>query len=110
MTTKEFIQQLSGMQVAKFENDTIYMANGLEITYRVEMSEMLLKDDAMPLQMTLRISFYGAYVMTWGAGDSEDNRELVQWWIRDRSWARNKSREVEQERAKAGYSLLMREQ
>lgn len=110
MTTKEFIKQLSGMQVAKFENDTIYMANGLEITYRVEISEMLLKDDDMPLQMTLRISFHGAYVMTWGAGDSDDNRALVQWWIRDRSWARNKSREVEQELAKVGYTLLMQEQ
>jgi hypothetical protein len=110
MTTQEFIKQLSGMQVAKFENDTIYMANGLEITYRVEISEMLLKDDDMPLQMTLRISFHGAYVMTWGAGDSEDNRALVQWWIRDRSWARNKSREVEQELAKVGFTLLMQEQ
>ena len=109
MTTQEFIKQLTAMQVAKYENETIYMANGLEITYRVEISEMLLKDDAMPLQMTLRISFHGAYVMTWGASNSDDNRELVQWWIRDRSWARNKSREVEQERAKVGYALLMQE-
>jgi len=110
MTTQEFIKQLSGMQVAKFENNTIYMANGLEIAHRVEISEMLLKDDAMPLQMTLRISFYGAYVMTWGAEDNDDNRELVQWWIRHRSLGRINSKEVEQQRAKAGYSLLMREQ
>lgn len=110
MTTKEFIKQLSQMQVAKYENETIYMANGLEITYRVEISEMLLKDDHMPLQMTLRISFHGAYVMTWGAADNDDNRDLVQWWIKDRSWARNKSREVEQELAKVGYTLLMQEQ
>ena len=112
MSTQEFLKSLSGMQVAKFENDTIYMANGMEVRHHTKLNEWLNFDshgqpDGMPIQMQLIVLFNGAYVMTWGAEDTMDNALLVRWWMQHRAMARNKSKDVEQGLSKVGYTLLM---
>jgi len=112
MTTQDFLKSLSGMQVAKFDDNTIYMANGMEVRHYIKLNEWLNFDsygqpDGMPIQMQLIVLFNGAQVMTWGAETELDNAHLSRWWIERRAMARNKSREVEQGLAKVGYTLLM---
>jgi hypothetical protein len=112
METHEFLKSLSGMQVAKFDDNTIYMANGMEVRHYVKLNEWLNFDsygrpDGMPMQMQLIVLFNGAYVMTWGAETELDNAQLVSWWKQHSAMARNKSKEVEQGLSKVGYTLLM---
>jgi hypothetical protein len=112
MTTQDFLKSLSGMQVAKFDDNTIYMANGMEVRHYIKLNEWLNFDsfgrpDGMPMQMQLIVLFNGAQVMTWGAETELDNAQLVRWWMQHRVMARNKSKEVERGLAKVGYTLLM---
>ena len=112
MTTQEFLKSLSGMQVAKFDDNTIYMANGMEVRHYTKLNEWLNFDsygmpDGMPVQMQLIVLFNGAQVMTWGAETELDNAHLVRWWMQHRAIARNKSQDTQQELAKVGYTLLM---
>lgn len=112
MTTQEFLKSLSGMQVAKFDDNTIYMANGMEVRHYTKLNEWLNFDsygmpDGMPIQMQLIVLFNGAQVMTWGAETELDNAHLVRWWMQHRAIARNKSQDTQQELAKVGYNLLM---
>jgi hypothetical protein len=41
MTTQDFLKSLSGMQVAKFDDNTIYMANGMEVRHYIKLNEWL---------------------------------------------------------------------
>ena len=100
------------MQVAKFDDNTIYMANGMEVRHYTKLNEWLNFDsygmpDGMPIQMQLIVLFNGSQVMTWGAETELDNAHLVRWWMQDRAIARNKSQDTQQELAKVGYNLLM---
>ena len=84
MTTQEFLKSLSGMQVAKFNDDTIFMANGMEVRHYVKLNEWLNFDshgqpDGMPLQMQLIVLFNGAQVMTSGREDTMENAFTVRW-------------------------------
>jgi hypothetical protein len=105
MTTQEFIQQLGRMPVAKYNEGTIYFENGLEITYSIKLAE---HQGDMPLQMVVRVSFKGDYVMTWGAETEEDNRLLVYMWRTIKARAYERTKELQQDNGRRGYELLMR--
>jgi hypothetical protein len=112
METQELLKSLSGMQVAKFEDNTIYMTNGMEVRHYVKLNEWINFDsygrpDDLALQMQLIVLFNGAQVMTWGAETELDNALLVRWWKQHSAIGRNKSQEVQQDLGKVGYTLLM---
>ena len=105
MTTQEFIQQMGKMPVAKYNDGTIHFENGLEISHSVKLAEW---QGDLPLQMVVRVSFQGDYVMTWGAETDEDNRQLVYMWRTLKSRAQERSKEIQQYNSRAGYELLMK--
>ena len=104
MTTQEFIQQMSKMPVTKYNEGTIHFENGLEISYSVKLAEW---QGDLPMQMVMRVSFQGDYVMTWGAETDEDNRQLVYMWRTLKNSAQQRSKDKQQDNARTGYGLLM---
>jgi hypothetical protein len=105
MTTQEFIQQMGKMPVANYNDGTIHFENGLEISHSVKLAEW---QGDLPLQMVVRVSFYGEYVMTWGAETDEDNRQLVYMWRTMKNRAQERSKDIQQYNSRAGYELLMK--
>ena len=115
MTTQEFIQQLSNMDVDSYNNETrtILMTNGIQVSHSIRISESMRidsygKPDSLPLQMMIRVAYNDSYVMTWGAETEQDNAELAIWWRRTKNTAQAKSTQLEQTDSRTGYEILMK--
>ena len=107
MTTQEFIQQLLNMSAVSFNSETnkVQMANGMEVYHRVELAEYTKA--TLPLQMQLAVSYRGAYVMRWGAENEEDNKALVDCWVRLKNRAYTTEREQQDMNSHEGYRIFM---
>jgi hypothetical protein len=107
MTTQEFIQQLHNMSPVSFNSETnkVQMSNGMEVYHRIELAEYTKA--TLPLQMQLAVSYKGAYVMRWGAETEEDNKALVDCWVRLKNRAYNVERALHDMNSHEGYNLFM---
>ena len=94
--TRDFINQFNGFEIEKADKESVTFTNGIEVSYRLDVSSMGLgafakspkNALALPIQVVVRVTIDGVYATNFGCMSDADNVLCLLWF---------------QEQAKSGY-------
>lgn len=85
--TTDFLGKLKKLEIAENDGDTVLIdkVNDIRISYSINTVEMVTV--GMPIfqaVIQIRRNSDSTYLTTWGAGDEQDNKDIVTFFIKER--------------------------
>lgn len=77
----DVLNKLNKLNFTSVKGNALTSEEGWSVNYNTELSTMIHDIEKMPVQIVLRISFKGKYIMTWGCCTNEENTEFVKWFL-----------------------------